>query len=291
MPKAAAAAFGVYLKTVEKWIARFCTEGIVSLRRRSSSPHKLRHPNSGMRHSTDRSLAAPAMDRLADRHRTRHLFVHRQSHSPLPPAEQDQGYRTPPTAVSLRAQQTGEMITSHQEVGVLQGLLASGHRMVTGMHRSGGAGWKYLHVCIDDRSRAAFFAVMPDETARSAIAFSQAAVAYYQNFGITIERVMTDNGPCYSPKVFRNLCTDLDIRHIRNRLYTPRINGKAERFMQTAIREWAYVAAYQTSTQRCDQLPGWLHRYNWQRPHTGIKEQSPISRLGLNGDNLLNFHT
>ena len=125
------------------------------------------------------------------------------------------------------------------------------------MHRSCEAGRGYLHVCIDDYSRVAFSAVMSDETARSAIAFLQAAVAYYRNFGIAIERVMTDNGSCYTFRVFRNLCTDLDICHIHIRPYTPRANGKAERFMQTALREWAYAIAYQTSTQRRDQFSVW----------------------------------
>ena len=118
------------------------------------------------------------------------------------------------------------------------------------MHRNDGAGWEYLHVCIDGYSPAAFSAVVPGETARSAIAFLLTTVAYYQNFGITIECVMTDNRPCYTSKVFRNLCTGLDIRHIHARPYTPRTNGKAERFIQTALREWAYAAAYQTFTQR-----------------------------------------
>ena len=145
------------------------------------------------------------------------------------------------------------------------------------MHRNGGAGWEYLHVCIDDYSRVAFSAVMPDEAAQSAIAFLQAAVANYQNFGITIERVMTDNGPCYTSKVFRNLCTELNIRHIRTRPGTPKTNSKAERLIQTALWEWAYAAAYQISTQRCGQLPVWVHRYNWHRPHSSLKKQTPIS--------------
>ena len=111
--------------------------------------------------------------------------------------------------------------TSASEASALQG---PRHRIIgrrTGMHRSGGAGWEYLRICIDDYSRVAFSAVMPDETARSAVAFLQVAVACYQNFGITIERVMTDNEPCYTSTVFRNLCTDLDIRHTRTRPYTP----------------------------------------------------------------------
>ena len=149
----------------------------------------------------------------------------------------------------------------HIDIKKLGHFKAPGHRITgwhTGMHRSCGAGWEYLHVCINDYSHVTFSAVMPDEIARSAVAFLQTAVAYYQNFGITIERVMTGNRPCYTSKPFRNLCTDLSIRHIRTRPYTPRTNGKAERFIQ--IAHGSYAAAYQTSTQRRVQLPAWLDR-------------------------------
>ena len=122
----------------------------------------------------------------------------------------------------------------HIDIKKLGRFKAPGDR-ITGwhvsMHRSGGAGWEYLHVCIDDYFHLAFSAVMPNQTARSAIAFLQAAGAYYQNFGITIERVMTDNGPCYTSRIFRNLCTELHIRHIRTRPYTPITNDKAECFI------------------------------------------------------------
>ena len=102
---------------------------------------------------------------------------------------------------------------------------------------------------------------------------------------------MTDNRSCYTSKVFGDLCTDLDIRHIRTRPYTMITNGKTERFIQTALREWAYAAAYQTSTQRYDPLPVWLHRYNWNQPHSSLKKQTPTSRLCLDENNLLNFDT
>ena len=291
-PKAAAAAFGICPKTAAKWVARFRTEGTAGLRDRSSRPHKLRRPTpeyvirriealrrqrcTGQRIATELGLSPSTVSRTLRRLRLSRI----KDIEPLPPPNRYERSRP------------GEML--HIDIKKLGRFKAPGHRITgwhTGMHRSGGAGWEYLHVCIDDRSRVAFSAVMPDETARSAIAFLQAAVAYYQNFGITIERVMTDNGPCYTSKIFRKLCTDLNIRHIRTRPYTPRTNGKAERFIQTALREWAYATAYQTSTQRRDQLPVWLHRYNWHRPHSSLQKQPPISRLGFDEDNLLNFHT
>ena len=102
---------------------------------------------------------------------------------------------------------------------------------------------------------------------------------------------MTDNGSCYRSFAFRDACRTLGLKHIRTRAYTPRTNGRAERFTQTALREWAYARAYQNSRQRTDELPRWLHRYNWHRPRRSLDAKPPISRLGLPEDNLLRFHS
>ena len=102
---------------------------------------------------------------------------------------------------------------------------------------------------------------------------------------------MTDNGSCYRAFAFRNACRDLGLKHIRTKPYTPKTNGKAERFIQTALREWAYAQAYPSSNHRARELPIWIHRYNWHRPHAGIKSQTPISRLALSKDNLLRLHS
>jgi transposase InsO family protein len=131
---------------------------------------------------------------------------------------------------------------------------------------------------------------MKDEKKASAVAFLKAAVAYYASLGIKIQRVMTDNGSCYKSRAFARACRRLGLRHIRTRPYTPKTNGKAERFIQTALREWAYAQAYHHSNQRTAELPLWLHRYNWHRPHGSIDDQPPVSRLGLSGDNLLRLH-
>ena len=117
------------------------------------------------------------------------------------------------------------------------------------------------------------------------------AVAYYQSLVIAVERVMTDNGSCYKSHDFRDACKDLGLKHIRTRPYTPKTNGKAERFIQTALREWAYARAYPNSDQRAVELLLWLHRYNWHRPHGSLKYITPISRLRLTEDNLLRLHT
>jgi transposase InsO family protein len=132
---------------------------------------------------------------------------------------------------------------------------------------------------------------MPNEKAVSAVDALRAAVAYYASLGVTVSRVMTDNGACYKSRDFRKACAGLGIRHIRTKPYTPKTNGKAERFIQTALCEWAYAKTYPTSDHRTAELPIWLHRYNWHRPHGGIKSQTPISRLGKDQDNLLRLHT
>ena len=143
----------------------------------------------------------------------------------------------------------------------------------------------------DDASRRAFSQILPDEKKESAIAFLKALIAYYASLGVTVTRVMTDNGSCYRSKEFRNACRELGLRHIKTRPYTPRTNGKAERFIQTALREWAYAQAYPTSARRAAELPVWLHRYNWHRPHGSLQSKPPISRLGLDRDNLLRLHS
>ena len=169
-----------------------------------------------------------------------------------------------------------------------------GHRIIgdrTGQSNARGIGWEFVHVCIDDASRIAFSRVMKDERKASAVAFLKASVVYYASLGVTIERVMTDNGSCYRSKAFARACKKLALKHIRTKPYTPKTNGKAERFIQTSLREWAYARAYNTSDERTAELPRWLHRYNWHRPHGGINSQTPISRLGLTGNNLLRLHT
>ena len=125
----------------------------------------------------------------------------------------------------------------------------------------------------------------------SAVSHLEAAVVYYRRLGVNVARVMTDNGSCYKSKAFAAACRRLGIKHLRTKPYTPQTNGKAERFIQTAIREWAYATQFQTSEQRKADLPRWEHNYNWHRPHSGINKATPISRLGLNRNNLLKLHT
>ena len=180
----------------------------------------------------------------------------------------------------------GELI--HLDIKKLGRIGSVGHR-ITGrypgaINRHHGIGWEFVHVCIDDASRIAFVQVMADQR-------KEAAVAYYAKLGVRVECVMTDNGSCYCSKMFRAACKRLGLRQIFTRPYTPKTNGKAERFIQTALREWVYARAYQNSDQRSAELINWLHRYNWHRPHGSLKADTPISRLGLTEDNLLRFHS
>jgi transposase InsO family protein len=131
---------------------------------------------------------------------------------------------------------------------------------------------------------------MGNEKKHSAIAFLDAAVAWYAGIGISVERVMTDNGACYKSFAFKDACKRLGLKHIRTKPYTPKTNGKAERFIQSSLREWAYAKAYDNSQQRAEELPYWLHHDNWHRPHAGIKRKTPISRSGLDLNNLMRLH-
>ena len=181
----------------------------------------------------------------------------------------------------------------HLDIKKLGRFVRTGHRITgdrTGQSNTRGVGWEYLHVCIDDASRIAYTDLLPNQKARSAIAHLKAALAYYRRLGVTVKRVMTDNGPCYTSHAFAATCKQFGLKHIRTQPYTPRTNGKAERFIQTALREWAYARAYQTSKQRAQDLPLWTHSYNWHRPHSGIKQQTPIGQLNLNQNNLLRLH-
>ena len=186
----------------------------------------------------------------------------------------------------------GELI--HLDIKKLGRIGSVGHRITgrqTGVvNRHLGIGWEFVHVCIDDASRIAFSRVMRDERKASAVAFLEAAVAYYATLGVKVERVMTDNGSCYLSRVFAQACSKLGLKHIRTKPYTPKTNGKAERFIQTSLREWAYARAYDSSDQRTAELARWLHSYNWHRPHSSIGSKPPISRLALDRNNLWRLH-
>jgi len=295
-PKAVGEAAGVCPRTVSKWLKRYRNEGLAGLRDRSSRPRRLYRPTpldtvekiAALRRQrwTGKQIAAQVGVSPATVSRTlRRLGL--SNLRALEPVEPVRRYER---------EHPGELI--HIDIKKLGRIDGIGHR-ITGdrkgqsnrRSRGKGIGWEYVHVCIDDASRIAFVQVLADEKKKSAVAFLNAAVGYYQSLGVRIERVMTDNGACYRAFDFRNACRDLCLRHIRTKPYTPKTNGKAERFIQTALREWVYAKAYTHSDRRTEELPSWLHRYNWHRPHGSLKAKTPISKLGLTEDNLLRLHS
>jgi transposase InsO family protein len=184
----------------------------------------------------------------------------------------------------------GELI--HIDVKKLGRIQLPGHR-VTGHHRQrakrtrvgnhgrylGTAGWEYVHIAIDDCTRLAYAEVLPDEKATTVVVFLKHAVAFYTRHGITVERVLTDNGSGYRSTIHAIACRMLSIRHLRTRAYRPQTNGKAERFIRTLLGGWAYGAIYRTSDERTAALDGWLHHYNHHRRHSALGHHPPIARL------------
>jgi transposase InsO family protein len=287
----AASQYAVTAKIVKRWVERYKAEGGAGMADRSSRPR--RSPNAIDRAVAERVVALRRR-RFTGKHIAKEVGVSPATVSrvlaraglsrlkDLEPAEPVRRYER---------EAPGDMI--HIDIKKLGRFDRVGHRITgdrKGQSNSRGIGWEFVHVCIDDASRVAFSQILPNEKKESAVAFLEAALAYYASLGITVSRVMTDNGSCYRSKAFAKVCRDLGLKHIRTKPYTPRTNGKAERFIQTALREWAYAVAYPTSKHRAAQLPLWLHRYNWHRPHGGLKSKTPISRLGMTRDNLLRFH-
>ena len=289
----AARKFNTTPKTVAKWVKRFRAEGVDGLRDRSSRPLSSdsqtpqatcdaievlrRQRYTGKQIAVEVGVSPATVCRVLKKRGLNKL-------SALEPAEPIRRYER---------EKPGELI--HLDIKKLGRIGSIGHR-ITGRYRGAvnrhhGIGWEFVHVCIDDASRIAFVQVLPDQRKESAVVFLEAAVAYFAKLGVRIERVMTDNGSCYQSKRFRAACKRLGLRQIFTRPYTPRTNGKAERFIQTALREWAYARAYHNSDQRSAELFHWLHRYNWHRPHGSLKANTPISRLGLSEDNLLRLHS
>jgi transposase len=173
----------------------------------------------------------------------------------------------------------GELI--HVDVKKLGRFRRPGHR-VTGRGRgthTRNAGWEAVHVCVDDTSRLAYVEVLDDETAITSVGFLERAIAWFAVRGVTVERVMTDNGAPYISRAWSSWCADHDVRHLRTRPYRPRTNGKAERFIQTMLREWAYAAVYQDDHHRTTALAPWLDYYNHKRPHSALGHKPPASRL------------
>jgi transposase InsO family protein len=276
----AAEAAGVSERTARKWVDRYREEGEAGLLDRSSAPKTVANRTEEPRVEAIAALrrvrmtGAEIAECLGMAHSTvsgilRGIGLGKLSR--LEPAEPANRYER---------SRPGELI--HIDVKKLVRIeRGAGHR-VTGRRtrHARGAGWEYVHVCVDDATRLAYVEVLPDEKARTCVGFLRRAVAFYRRHGIAVERLMTDNGGAYRSTVHALACKALKIRHLRTRPYRPRTNGKAERFIRTMLGGWAYGAIYRDSRERTAALPGWLEFYNWRRPHGSLGHKSPGTRLG-----------
>jgi transposase InsO family protein len=283
-----AASLAVCPRTVRKWVGRYQTEAEAGLGERSCRPHHSPRATSAAvvveierlrRRRWTAAEIAPAVQlgrstvaRLLTR-----LGLARLQHLTPPPPAQRYEYARP-----------GELV--HVDAKKLARIAGVGHR-ITGDRRTRvyGIGWEHVHVAVDDCSRVAYCEVLPTDGAGTTAAFLRRAVAWFRRRGVIVQRVLTDNGSGYRSHRFARACRAVAVRHARTRPYTPRTNGKAERFIQTLLREWAYVRPYSTSHERTRVLPGWLHYYNWHRRHSSLGDRPPITRLAL-GDNLMRVH-
>jgi transposase InsO family protein len=277
---AVAQGMGIDPRTVRKWRDRFAAEGAAGLRDRSSRPHTSpRRLSPEAEAEIERlrreRLSGPAIARQARRPvSTVGVVLRRLGLGRLDALDPK------PPVIRYEREQPGELIhIDTKKLGRIDGV---GHRITghhTGMVRNRGIGWEHLHVAIDDASRLAYTELLPDERKDSAVAFLERACAWFASHGIAVERVMTDNGSAYRSKPFKTALSEAGIAHKRTRPYTPRTNGKAERFIQTTLREWAYAAPYQSSAERAAAMPAWLCSYNSRRPHSALDGKPPISRL------------
>jgi transposase InsO family protein len=285
----AAEAVGVSERTCSKWVARYRAEGAAGLVDRSSAPRSIPHRTpdelvevivllrrlrmTGAEIAFCLAMALSTVSAVL-------LRVGLGKLSRLDPPE-------PPNRYQRR--RAGELLhIDVKKLGRIRG--GAGHR-VTGKRRGNPTktnaagqrerqvGWEYVHVCVDDATRLAYVEVLGDEKATTAVGFLSRAIAFYAAHGVTVERVMTDNGSAYRSTIHTFACRALGVRHLRTRPYRPRTNGKAERFIRTLLAGWAYGAIYATSRERAAALDGWLWTYNHRRPHGALSHKPPIARL------------
>jgi transposase InsO family protein len=289
-PALAGAQQGVSAPTARKWLGRFLAEGEAGLMDRSSRPR--RSPRSI---SAEKALLIVELRRrmLIQARIAKSIGVSVATVSRvLKRAGISKLSDLLPTEPIVRYEHASPGDLLHIDTKKLGRIERLGHR-ITGNPRdtTDGAGWEFLFVGVDDHARLGFTQSHRRERGYNAAAFLRAAVAYFASLGVTVKRVLTDNGSAFRSKRFRNACRRLGIRHSFTRAYRPQTNGKAERFIQSALREWAYGIPYNHSSERTAMLERWIHHYNWHRPHQGIGGQAPVSRLVRSRNNLLQLHT
>jgi transposase InsO family protein len=278
--KAAAEAAGVSLRTARKWIGRHRRGGERRHHDRSSAPRRCprRTPEPRIvqvEQLRRQRMTGPAIARALGMARsTVGAILRRLGLGKLKALE--------PRLEVIRYERDrpGEMI--HLDIKKLGKIKGVGHRFLPrgpGMHGNKGHGWDFLHVCVDDASRLAYTEILPSEGQADTTAFLERALAWLGRHGVAVERVMTDNGSAYRSKLFAQALRSAGARHVRTRPYTPRTNGKAERFIQTSLREWAYARPYNSSAERTQAIRPWTDAYNLTRPHAGIGGLSPWTRV------------
>jgi transposase InsO family protein len=269
---------GVSTRTGFKWWRRFREGGPSGLLDRSSRPH--RSPNQTSPERTELVLRLRRC-RLSAREIALKLRMPRSTVSAVLKRHGLGRLRAlePPKAV-LRYEHAAPGDLVHLDVKKLARIRGIGHR-ITGdrRHRSRGQGWESVHVAVDDHSRLVYAEVLANEEGPTTAGFLRRALFYYRREGIRVKRLLTDNAKTYTSNVFQQLCRDRSIGHRRTKPYRHCTNGKAERFIQTMLREWAYKRPYTSSARRTAALPRWLHRYNHHRPHGSLGGQSPITRV------------
>ena len=286
MPAAEAA--GISVRTAAKWKQRFAIHGDDGLSDRSSRPHRTR--------TTLDALLRERIERLRRDRRPMRVIARivGRSVATISRLLARLGLSSikaldPQTAV-VRYERAAPGELLHIDTKKLGRIVRPSHRVTNDRRDSvEGAGWEFAHVAIDDHSRIGFVQIHVDERKDSAVTFLQNAVAHYAALGVRIERLLTDNGPAYRSRLFAKTCQALSIKHSFTRPYRPQTNGKAERFIQTCLREWAYVRSYDNSAERTSLLPAFLNFYNARRPHSALGFKPPASRLGRN--NLLQLNS
>ena len=274
----AAQALGLSRRTVAKWLRRWKQDGRAGLQDRSSAPR--RSPRKTPARLEQRILAL-RRQRLVGWAIAQQLAVPRSTVGAVLRRHglgRLKWLDPPPEVTRYERDVPGELV--HLDTKKLARIAKVGHR-IHGRRRgmSRGVGWEYAHLAIDDHSRVSYVEVLPDEKAVTTVGFVQRALAFYESQGLRVQQLLTDNGSPYVSRDFAAMCREHRLRHLRTQPYTPQTNGKAERLVQTLLREWAYVRAYPNSRGRTAALQPWLRHYNHRRPHGGIGYQPPISRI------------
>jgi transposase InsO family protein len=274
---AVARAQGVTPRTVRKWRDRFAAEAEAGLTDRSSRPHRSPRRLSSAQEDEivvlrRRRLTGPAIARRLDRPvSTVGVVLRRTGLGRLAALDPR------PPIIRYQRERPGELI--HIDIKKLGRIDGIGHRITgnrTGQSNKRGTGWEYLHVAVDDASRLAYTEMLASERKECAVGFTARAIDWFAGHGVAVERIMSDNGSAYKSFAFRDLLAARGIKHKRTRPYTPRTNGKAERFIQTSLREWAYAQPFESSQLRRDAMLPWLTDYNANRPHSALGGRSPL---------------